>query len=68
MFDNNKSTSRKNKDAISAITKMLRDAYNVSRLVAQVILLISCLTCLTNCAGLVLAIRSLPCKKKKKSE
>ena len=64
MFDNNKSTNRKNRDAINAITNTLRDAYNVSRLVAQVILLISCLTCLTNCAGFVLAIRSLSCKKK----
>ena len=52
------------KDAINAITKTLSDAYNVSRLVAQVILLISCLTCLTNCAGFVLAIGSLSCKKK----
>ena len=36
----------------------------VSRLVAQVILLISCLTCLTNCAGFVLDMGSLSCKKK----
>ena len=50
------------KDAINAITNTLRDAYSVSRLVAQVILLISCLTCLTNCAGFVLAMRSLSCK------
>ena len=64
MLDNNKSTNRKNNDAINAITKTLSDAYKVSRLVAQVILLISCLTCLTNCAGFVLAMESLSCKKK----
>ena len=64
MLDNNKSTNRKNMQAINAITKTLSDAYKVSRLVAQVILLISCLTCLTNCAGFVLAMRNLSCKNK----
>ena len=55
---------KKNTDAIKAITKTDMDASIVSRLVAHVILLISCLTCLTNCAGFVLAMSSLPCKNK----
>ena len=55
---------KKNNEGIKAITKTDIEAIIVSRLVAHVILLISCLTCLTNCAGFVLAISSLSCKNK----
>ena len=60
MLDNNKSTKKKNTDAKIAISNTVIVANIVSLLVAQVILFNSCLTCLTNCAGLVLDISILP--------
>ena len=56
MLDNKRSTKKKNTEANTAISKTVIVANIVSLLVAQVILFNSCLTCLTNCAGLVLDI------------
>jgi hypothetical protein len=50
------STSRKNSAAMVTITKTVSVAVPVSRRVAQEIFDISWRTCLTNCAGDVLAI------------
>ena len=50
------SAAKKNKEAITTIIKTVIVLVSVSFLVAQVILVISPLTCLTNLAGLVLAI------------
>ena len=50
------SAAKKNNDAITTIIKTVIVLVSVSLLVAQVILDISPLTCLTNLAGLVLAI------------
>jgi hypothetical protein len=50
------SAAKKNKDAITTIINTVIVLVRVSLLVAQVILDISPLTCLTNLAGLVLAI------------
>ena len=50
------SAAKKNKEAITTIINTVIVLVRVSLLVAQVILDISPLTCLTNLAGLVLAI------------
>ena len=50
------SAAKKNKEAITTIINTVVVLVRVSLLVAQVILDISPLTCLTNLAGLVLAI------------
>ena len=50
------SAAKKNNEAITTIIKTVIVLVSVSLLVAQVILDISPLTCLTNLAGLVLAI------------
>jgi hypothetical protein len=50
------SAAKKNKEAIITIINTVNVLVRVSLLVAQVILDISPLTCLTNLAGLVLAI------------